>query len=111
MELNTVKVQDPNVEGSHIVINETDYNPNTHKLFKGKGAKTAKPSVPKPASPDDPFPESYRYEAEKGGDGRLYGPDDVLIEGPSAGKFPGRAAALEAALAHAAAHPTEGAAE
>lgn len=104
MKLPTVKIKDPNSEGSLIVINESDFDAKVHKRFeepKKKAPKKQESKGDENGKEETPFPEGYRYEAD-GAYGHLYGPEDVLIEGPSNGKFHGRDAALEFAVAHAA---------
>lgn len=110
----TVKIKNPNLEGSFIVINESDFDPTAHEQF----VEPEKPADPKPAAPGTPtsapkqpaelgsdgFPAGYRYEKAPGGYGYLYGPGEVVIEGPSHGKWQGKDAALMAAVHHAEAH-------
>lgn len=104
--LPTVKVKNPDIEGEYVVINRKDFREGVHELFEeAKAEKKAekKPDI-EPKKDDEPtMPEGYRYENGQGGYGILYGPAGQVIEGPaSSGKFHGEAAAIEAAIAHAA---------
>lgn len=105
----TVKIKDPNLEGSFIVINESDFNAAVHERFEEPAAPDEpKGGPPKPEDKggEDQFPEGYRYEKASGGYGYLYF-GDVLIEGPSNGKWQGRDGALMAAKHHAESHAGE----
>lgn len=104
----TVKIKDPNLEGSFIVINESDFNAAVHERFE-EPVVPAEPAGNAPKGEEkgeDPFPEGYRYEKAGGGYGHLYF-GDVLIEGPSNGKWQGRDGALMAAKHHAESHAGE----
>lgn len=102
----TVRIKNPDVQGDFIVINESDFDPTVHEKFTDEHAAKAAENNP-PAgtstttSSGTAMPDGYRYEAAKGGYGHLFH-GDVLIEGPSNGKFQGEAAAIAAAIEHAA---------
>ena len=101
--LPTVRIKNASKPGDFIVINESDFDPKVHEKFVGE----PKRETPAPKTESQKvetgtgFPDGYRYEPAKGGYGHLYH-GDVLIEGPSNGKFQGEGAALAAAQEHAA---------
>lgn len=41
----TVEIDDPNAPGGYVIINEEDFNPEKHKLYKPKPEKATKPAT------------------------------------------------------------------
>jgi len=102
----TKKVVNPDAPDDFMIINESDFNPDVHKLWEGEepeesgsGASTE----PTPNTGDDTptLPEGYEVEHAGAGYFFLMGPDGQAIEGPSNGKWQGRDAAIAAAIDHA----------
>ena len=51
--IQTIKVGHPTIEGEHMVINASDYNPALHQLFDDSAKKKSKAKKP-PAAPPLP---------------------------------------------------------
>lgn len=95
------------------VINEADFDDSIHTLAHAQAVEEAL-EVAETEEVDggteeanegvgtDGLPDGYEIEVAGGPYYFLFGPNGASIEGPSNGKYQGRAAAEEAARAHAA---------